>query len=91
MLPLESAVTAAAMQIQRLISVRNHARAKAAQALQAARLIPLIMGGVLVMMARDPATAESFRAPLVQVVIAVTMGVMLLGFLTMRREIRRVV
>jgi len=79
------------MQIQRLISVRNHARAKAAQALQTARLIPLIMGGVLVMMARDPATAESFRTPLVQVVIAVTMGVMLLGFLTMHREIRRVV
>ncbi len=86
-----SVVSEAAMQIQRLISVRNHARAKAAQALQAARLIPLIMGGVLVMMARDPATAESFRTPLVQVVIAVTMGVMLLGFLTMRREIRRVV
>jgi tight adherence protein B len=84
-------VSEAAMQIQRLISVRNHARAKAAQALQTARLIPLIMGGVLVMMARDPATAESFRTPLVQAVIAVTMGVMLLGFLTMRREIRRVV
>jgi hypothetical protein len=43
------------------------------------------------MMARDPATAESFRTPAVQVVIAVTMGVMLMGFLMMRREIRRVV
>ncbi|MBM3126284.1 MAG: hypothetical protein FJZ87_14650, partial [Chloroflexi bacterium] len=84
-------VSEAAVQIQRVIAVRNHARAKAAQALQAARLIPLIMGGVLVMMAGDPATAEAFLAPAVQIVVAGTMGVMLLGFLSMRREIRRVV
>jgi Flp pilus assembly protein TadB len=84
-------VSEAALQIQRVISVRNHARAKAAQALQSAKMIPLIMLGVLVMMASDPATAESFRAGTVQVVIAVAMGVMLVGFLQMRKEIRRVV
>jgi Flp pilus assembly protein TadB len=84
-------VSEASMQIQRVISVRNHARAKAAQALQSAKLIPLIMLGVLVMMAADPATAESFRTGTVQVVIAIAMGVMLLGFLQMRKEIRRVV
>lgn len=84
-------VSEAAVQIQRVISVRNHARAKAAQALQSAKLIPLIMLGVLVMMASDPATAESFRTGTVQFVIAVAMGVMLLGFLQMRKEIRRVV
>jgi Flp pilus assembly protein TadB len=84
-------VSEAAVQIQRIIAVRNHARAKAAQALQSAKLIPLIMGGVLVMMASDPATAESFRTGTVQIVIAVAMGVMLLGFLQMRKEIRRVV
>jgi Flp pilus assembly protein TadB len=84
-------VSEAAVQIQRVISVRNHARAKAAQALQSAKLIPLIMLGVLVMMASDPATAESFRTGTVQFVIAIAMGVMLLGFLQMRKEIRRVV
>jgi Flp pilus assembly protein TadB len=84
-------VSEAAVQIQRVISVRNHARARAAQALQAARLIPLIMGGVLVMMSQDPATAESFRSVPVQIAIAIAMGVMLVGFLMMRREIRRVV
>ena len=84
-------VSEAAVQIQRVIAVRNHARAKAAQALQSARLIPLIMLGVLVMMASDPATAESFRTGTVQIVIAIAMGVMLLGFLQMRKEIRRVV
>lgn len=84
-------VSEASMQIQRVISVRNHARAKAAQALQSAKLIPLIMLGVLAMMAADPATAESFRTGTVQVVIAIAMGVMLLGFLQMRKEIRRVV
>jgi Flp pilus assembly protein TadB len=84
-------VSEAAVQIQRIIAVRNHARAKAAQALQSAKLIPLIMLGVLFMMASDPATAESFRTGTVQIVIAVAMGVMLLGFLQMRKEIRRVV
>jgi Flp pilus assembly protein TadB len=84
-------VSEAAVQIQRVISVRNHARAKAAQALQSAKLIPLIMIGVLIMMASDPATAESFRTGTVQLVIAIAMGVMLLGFLQMRKEIRRVV
>jgi len=84
-------VSEAAIQIQRIIAVRNHARAKAAQALQSARLIPLIMLGVLVMMASDPATAESFRTGTVQIVIAIAMGVMLLGFLQMRKQIRRVV
>lgn len=84
-------VSEAAVQIQRVISVRNHARAKAAQALQSAKLIPLIMLGVLVMMASDPATAGSFHTGAVQMVIAIAMGVMLLGFLQMRKEIRRVV
>jgi Flp pilus assembly protein TadB len=84
-------VSEAAVQIQRVIAVRNHARAKAAQALQTARLIPLIMGGVLVIMAGDPATAESFLSLAVQIVVSLTMGVMLFGFLSMRREIRRVV
>ena len=84
-------VAEAAVQIQLVISVRNHARAKAAQALQSAKLIPMIMVGVLVMMASDPATAESFRTGAVQIVIAISMSVMLLGFLQMRKEIRRVV
>jgi Flp pilus assembly protein TadB len=86
-----SVVSEAAVQIQRIIAVRNHARAKAAQALQSARLIPLIMFGVLAMMAGDPATAESFHTLPVQIVTAVAMGVMLLGYLQMRRDIRRVV
>lgn len=84
-------VSESASQIQRIISVRNHARARAAQALEAARLIPLIMAGVLALMSQDPATAESFRDLLVQVVIVVAMGLMLTGYLMMRSEIRRVV
>ncbi len=86
-----SVVSEAALQIQRVVSVRNHARAKASQALQSAKLIPCIMIGVLLMMATDPATAESFHTGMVQAVIAVAMGVMLLGFLQMRKQIRRVV
>jgi hypothetical protein len=84
-------VSEAAVQIQRVVSVRNHARAKASQALQSAKLIPLIMVGVLVMMAADPATSESFRTGAVQITIAISMTVMLMGFLQMRKEIRRVV
>jgi len=40
---------------------------------------------------RRPATSESFRTGAVQITIAISMTVMLMGFLQMRKEIRRVV
>jgi Flp pilus assembly protein TadB len=77
--------------IQRILAVRTHAQAKAAQPLQSARLIPLMLGGVLLVMASDPATRTSFNEPLVQVALALAIGVMVGGYLWMRNEVQKVV
>ncbi|HEY3343672.1 MAG TPA: hypothetical protein VGJ97_02025 [Anaerolineaceae bacterium] len=77
--------------IQRILAVRTHAQAKAAQPLQSARLIPLMLGGVLLVMARDPATRASFNEPLVQGAMALAIGVMVGGYLWMRSEVLKVV
>lgn len=76
-----------ATSIQRILAVRTHAQAKAAQPLQSARLIPLMLGLVLLAMMGDPATRASFREPVVQIVMALAMGVMVVGYLFMRNEV----
>lgn len=80
-----------ASSIQRIIAVRTHAQAKAAQPLQSARLIPLMLAAVLLVMVGDPATRASFSHPLVQVALAAAMGVMVLGYLYMRSEVLKAV
>lgn len=83
-------VSETALAIQNIIAIRNHASAKASQPLQAAKVIPLILGFVLFVMLSDPVTRDSFRLPLAQVVIALAMGVMLVGYLIMRNEVMKV-
>jgi Flp pilus assembly protein TadB len=78
-----------ATSIQRILAVRTHAQAKAAQPLQSARLIPLMLGGVLLVMMADPVTRASFSDPLVQVVMSIAIGVMALGYLFMRNEVMK--
>ena len=51
-----------ATSIQRILAVRTHAQAKAAQPLQSARLIPVMLGLVILAMMGDPATRASFRS-----------------------------
>ena len=85
------AVSEAAVNVQRMIEVRNTARARAAQALQAAAVIPLILAFVLVSLAADPSIGASFQEPAVQVVIVLVMLVMGTGYLFMRSQVRKVV
>ena len=80
-----------ATSIQRIIAVRTHAQAKAAQPLQSARLIPAMLGGVLLVMMSDPVTRASFREPMVQIVMALAIGVMVVGYLFLRNEVMKVV
>ena len=80
-----------ATSIQRIIAVRTQAMAKATQPLQSARLIPLMLGGVLLVMLKDPATRASFSEPMVQIAMSLAIGVMVLGYLLMRREVMKVV
>jgi Flp pilus assembly protein TadB len=77
--------TAAAL--QRILAVRSHAQAKATQPLQSARWIPLMLLGVLLAMLNDPLTRASFGEPPVQVALALAMGVMVAGYLVMRRQV----
>jgi len=78
-----------ATSIQRIIAVRTHAQAKAAQPLQSARLIPVMLGIVLLVMMSDPVTRASFSEPLVQLVMALAIGVMGIGYLIMRNEVMK--
>jgi hypothetical protein len=80
-----------ASSIQRIIAVRTHALAKAAQPLQSARLIPLMLGGVLLVMLGDPLTRASFSEPLVQVGMAIAICVMAAGYIIMRSEVLKVI
>jgi Flp pilus assembly protein TadB len=84
-------VSETALAIQNIIAIRNHASAKASQSLQAAKMIPPILGFVLFIMMTDPVTRDSFHMPLAQIVIALAMGVMLAGYLVMRNEVVKVV
>jgi hypothetical protein len=81
----------AATSIQRIIAVRTHAQAKATQPLQSAKLIPLMLGGVLLVMMGDPVTRASFSEPMVQIAMFLAIGVMLFGYLFMRSEVMKVV
>lgn len=85
------AVSQAAVNIQRMIEVRNTAQARAAQSMQAAAIVPLILAFVLVTMAGDPAISSSFREPVVQVIIVAVMAVMGFGYMFMRGQVRRVI
>jgi Flp pilus assembly protein TadB len=80
----------AATSIQRIIAVRTHAQAKAAQPLQSARLIPAMLGAVLLVMMSDPVTRNSFSEPLVQIVLSIAIGIMVAGYAFMRREVMKV-
>jgi len=85
------AVTDAAVQMQRVIAVRNRARARAAQAMQTAKYVPLILAGVLLLLASDPLTRQSFVTPAVQVVLALAMAFMMFGYYTLRSQVRKAV
>ena len=79
-----------ATSIQRIIAVRTQAIAKATQPLQSARLIPIMLGGVLLVMLKDPATRASFSEPMVQVAMSIAIVIMVSGYLLMRREVMKV-
>jgi hypothetical protein len=84
------AVSEAAMQMQRIIEVRNQARAESADALQVAYYLPLILGGLLVSMSGDQIISQALRTLGIQIALLIAMLVMGAGFLIMRAQVRRV-
>lgn len=85
------AVAEAAADIQKMIEVRNTARARAAQATQTAAIVPLMLAFVLVTLAADPSVGQSFSVPIVQVAIVFSMLMMGAGYLIIRSQVRKVV
>ena len=85
------AVSEAAMQMQRIIEVRNQARAKSTDAMQVAYYLPLILGGLLVSMSGDPVISQALGSLGIQMALLIAMLVMGAGFLIMRSQIRRIV
>jgi pilus assembly protein TadC len=85
------AVSEAAMQMQRIIEVRNQARAESADAMQVATYLPLILGGLLVSMSGDPVISKALGTLGIQIALLVAILVMGAGFLIMRAQVRRIV
>ena len=50
-----------------------------------------MLGGVLLVMLKDPATRASFSEPMVQIAMSLAIIVMGSGYLLMRREVMKVV
>jgi hypothetical protein len=84
------AVSEAAMQMQRIIEVRNQARAESTDALQVAYFLPLILGGLLVSMSGDPIIGQAIRTLGIQIALLIAMLVMGAGFLIMRSQVRKI-
>ena len=85
------AVSEAAMQMQRIIEVRNQARSESTDAMQVAYILPLILGGLLVSMSGDPIIGQALSTIGIQIALLVAMLIMGAGFLIMRSQIRRIV
>ena len=49
-----------------------------------------MLGGVLLVMLKDPATRPSFSEPMVQVAMSIAIVIMVSGYLLMRREVMKV-
>ena len=80
-----------AIAIQRILAVRLHAQAKAAQPLQSARWIPAMLAAVLLVMLSDPLTRAAFAEPIVQITVAAAILVMAAGYLIMRSQVLKAI
>lgn len=85
------AVTEAATQMQRVVAVRARARSRATQAMQTAKILPLILGVVILMLVNDPSIKDAFQTLVVQVTIGIAMLIMMTGYFYLRSEARRAV
>ena len=77
--------------LQRVLTVRNSARAKAATALQTAKTLPLMLLAALLLLGTDPALKEAFFSPFMQVLVALVVLWMAFGYTVIQRQIEGVV
>jgi tight adherence protein B len=84
-------MSSAADRTREIIDGRNAAQAKAGEAAIAARALPLLLLGGTVFLAQDPQFAAFYRSTLGQVIIAVVIGMMIFGYITIQKMIEEVV
>ena len=84
-------MSGAADRTREIIDGRNAAVAKAGEAAIAARALPLLLLGGTVFLAQDPQFAAFYRSTLGQVIIAVVIGMMIFGYITIQKMIEEVV
>lgn len=76
--------------IRTIIEARGEARASAADALLAAKAIPVILFGVLILMLQDPEYAAFYSSFIGQLLLIVAIGLMGLGYLLMESMVQEV-
>ncbi len=72
-----------AANVQSILEARQRAQSKAAESMQSARLVPLLLGVTLFFFMSDPSFRNSFQLPLVQIVLGGAVVVMYAGYLIM--------
>jgi len=80
----------AAKRLQRIISGRNNARAKASGAMAVAKLLPLLLAGATAFTMQDPMIQQFFKSGLGQLVIIGVVGMMIVGYQVMKRMVEGV-
>lgn len=85
------AFAAGAANVQSILEARQRAQAKAAESLQSARLVPMLLAATLLFFMSDPAFRASFSLPIVQLILAGSAVVMYLGYLLMGDMVREAV
>jgi pilus assembly protein TadC len=73
-----------ANRVQQILVARNRTKAKAGDAMLSAKVIPGVLAVVLVYLAQDPMVKQSLMVIPVQVVLALTIGAMVMGYAIMR-------
>jgi Flp pilus assembly protein TadB len=79
---LESFETAA-QNVQGILEARQRAKAKAAEQLQSARIVPVLLAVTMLFFMNDPGFRLSFQVPLVQVALGLAVGMMYFGYMLM--------
>lgn len=80
-----------AQKIQQILVARSRSQAKAGDAMVSAKIIPGVLALILVYLGQDPAIRASLTALPVQIVIAVGIGMMAMGYFLMRSMIMEAV
>lgn len=76
--------------IRTIIEARGEARASAADAMLAAKAIPVILFGVLILMLQDPEYVAFYSSFIGQLLLIVAIGLMGLGYLLMESMVQEV-